>query len=240
PSAITYLDDLLSDGERPHWEKKRICELAADALKRINAVQVQFELGDPPSQRPTKPTPKPEATQQSEVVEFEDEQLLPFAEPEPRREWDQAEADQWVELNDLLTALHAADWHVRREAAQVLRDHAKTLRGNADSYVIERLTAGLGDADHMVRWALVEALAWIKDPSTSPHLLNMLQDDSWTVRTAVIRALLEIGDPAITSVLVGSLDDEHPMVRETAAEVLGRLREPSAVPALVWKLNDEE
>ena len=243
-SATPYLDDLLSDGERPHWEKKRICDLAGEALERIHAAQMKLSRLDPPSQRDdltfTPPKPQPEETQESEALNFEADELLPFDEFDSQQELGQEGTAQWAELNELLTDLHDPDWHVRREAAQVLRDHAKTLRGAADSFVIKRLVAGLGDADHMVRWAVVEALAWIKDPSTSPHLLEMLQDDSWTVRTAVIRALLEIGDPAVTSVLVGSLDDEHPMVRETAAEVLGRLREMAAVPALVRKLNDEE
>ena len=235
-SAISFLDDLLSDGERPRWEKKRICDLAAEALERIHFTQTQIGLGDPPGQRPNQ---QPKRPAKPKLVKSP-EPPAQVDEPQAAVPTKQDEAAQWAELNDLLDSLHDADWHVRREAAQVLRDHAKTLRGAADPFVIERLLAGLNDADHMVRWAVVEALAWIKDPATSPYLLDLLQDDSWTVRTAVIRALLELGDPSITAVLVGSLDDDHPMVRETAAEVLGRLREPSAVPALVQKLNDEE
>lgn len=147
---------------------------------------------------------------------------------------------QWEGLRDLLESLAQSNWHARRESARVLREQAKHLRGVADSTVTDLLIDSLRNPDYVVRWAVVEALAWIKAASAVPNLLYLLRDPSWTVRTAVIRALLEIGDSAAVPALVDSLDDEHPMVRETAAEALGRLRSEMALPALMDHLHDSE
>ncbi len=159
------------------------------------------------------------------------DEVLPF---------DEQQIAQWEALRDLLESLFVSDWHARREAASALREQAKSLRGIADRSVINLLLNALSNTDYVVRWAVVEALAWIKDVSVAPNLMYLLHDPSWTVRTAVIRALLEFNDNSVIPALIGSLDDEHPMVRETAAEALGRLHAELALPALVQRLRDPE
>ena len=159
------------------------------------------------------------------------DEVLPF---------DEQQIAQWEALRDLLESLFASDWHARREAATALREQAKSLRGIADRSVINLLLNALSNTDYVVRWAVVEALAWIKDVSVAPNLMYLLRDPSWTVRTAVIRAMLELGDNSVIPALIGSLDDEHPLVRETAAEALGRLHADLALPALVQRLRDPE
>jgi len=148
--------------------------------------------------------------------------------------------EQWEGLDQLLNALYQPDWHARREAARVLREHAKSLRGKANARVLEMLGEALNHSDYVVRWAVVEALAWIRSDDSVPQLIRLLGDSSWTVRIATIRALVEIGDRAAIPALIGVLDDEHPMVRETAAEALGRQHDETALAPLIRLLRDPE
>jgi HEAT repeat protein len=149
----------------------------------------------------------------------------------------------WIALTDLLARLRDADWDVRQNAAKTLRAQARALRGMSEldeTYAIGQLADALRDDDYAVRWAVVSALAWLRDDAAVPMLLEAMHDRHFTVRLAVIRAFEEIGSPAVGPALSELLRDTHALVREKAAEALGILRAPAADEALNAALKDRE
>ncbi|MBK9750354.1 MAG: HEAT repeat domain-containing protein [Chloroflexi bacterium] len=101
-------------------------------------------------------------------------------------------------------SLFASDWHARREAATALREQAKSLRGIADRSVINLLLNALSNTDYVVRWAVVEALAWIKDVSVAPNLMYLLRDPVSTVAHRGDPARCsELGDNSVILALTG-------------------------------------
>jgi HEAT repeat protein len=249
PSVVPALMEHLSDDQRPRMEGKRIRDLAVDALKRLGAYVDPSPKAEPESAGELLPIMDDlpgafaagEAPDDEFPVSADDEGVLPVLSPLPETMPPEPLTQaQWDQLDELLKGLHSADWHERREAARALRDGAKGLRGVMNPGVIAQLMRALKDADALVRWAVVEALAWIKDEAPIPDLLRLLHDENWTVRTAAIRALVEIGDRAVLPKLVQALEDQHPLVRETAAEALGRLHDRGAAAGLINRLGDEE
>jgi HEAT repeat protein len=161
------------------------------------------------------------------------------APPEPLMNEDGA----WIELPDLLARLRDSDWDVRQNAARKLRAQARALRGMSEldeTHAIGQLAEALRDDDYAVRWAVVSALAWLRDDAAVPMLLEAMHDRHFTVRLAVIRAFEEIGSPAVGPALSELLRDTHALVREKAAEALGILRAPAADEALNAALRDRE
>lgn len=133
----------------------------------------------------------------------------------------------------MLETVQDAGWGTREETSRGLREFARSLRGSRDLAIIEPLLAGLHHEENLVRWTVIEALAWVQNPAAVPHLLEMLGDKSWTVRVTLMRALAEIGDPAAAGPLLQVLNtDPHHLVREAAAEALGVLGDASVVPGL--------
>jgi HEAT repeat protein len=125
-------------------------------------------------------------------------------------------------------------------AARELRDHTRQLGGIADEGFAAHLVAALDDNEHLVRWAVTEALAWVLHPTVPPALAGMLSDSSWTVRLAALRALYEHGNEGVVEDIAAAMKDENELVRESAAEVLGRVGGSTAATALVAGLKDSE
>jgi HEAT repeat protein len=144
------------------------------------------------------------------------------------------------QLAGMLQNLHSQDWRTRQEAAKELRSHTRQLGGIADEAFARHLLVGLDDPEHLVRWSVTEALAWVHHPLVPPALAHMLRDSSWTVRLAALRALYEHDDALVAEEVIAALRDEHPAVREAAAEVLGKLGGEESAPALIDALNDRE
>jgi HEAT repeat protein len=214
-STVPELIKLLEDEATPAREKKPISELAAAVLEQIGTPEAVEALA--------RWRGVPAATVATE--------------PEPQL----AQADTtWEALDHLLEGLHNANWGARENAAKLLREQAKALRGLDNPTVVNKLGLALEDRDEFVRWAVVEALAWIKDETTVPMLLEALHDRHWTVRLAVVRALIEIGDNHVTPALLEALNDPHTPIREAAAEALGRIASANAVPGLTRALDDED
>ncbi len=157
-------------------------------------------------------------------------------EPEPTT----PEDGTWDGLEALLDELHDPDWNTRQNAARRMRTQARGLRGIDDPHAIRLLAEALRDDDYSVRWAVVGALAWLRDDASIPMLLEALHDKHFTVRLAVIRAFEEIGSAAVSPALIESLRDPNALVREKAAEALGQLRADDAEDALLAALKDRE
>lgn len=146
----------------------------------------------------------------------------------------------WDDLPTLLAALSDPEWEIRDRAAKNLRAQARDLRGMDDPNAVGLLAEALRDDDYTVRWAVVGALAWLRDDATIPMLLEAMHDRHFTVRLAVIRAFEEIQSASVAPALAERLHDPHPLVREKAAEAIGKLRANEAEESLINALSDAE
>jgi HEAT repeat protein len=144
------------------------------------------------------------------------------------------------QLDRMLTQLHSSDFRQRQDAAKELRAHTRQLGGFADDEFAAGLVAALKDNDHLVRWSVTEALAYIKHPSIVPALCGMLVDPSQTVRLAALQALYEQDDGSAAEAVIGALHDKQAQVRESAAQLLGKLGGAGAVAALTAMLGEKE
>jgi HEAT repeat protein len=144
------------------------------------------------------------------------------------------------ELAAALRDLESKNSRARQAAARTLTEGAKALRDVDNPQLIGQLADVLRSNDPMVRWAVVEALGWIKDPTSAPILIEALHDPNWSVRLASVRSLLEVGDVRATPALVECLSDPQSAVREAAAEALGLISDVRALPGLLGALQDRE
>lgn len=266
--AVTWLIGCLKDNEKPQWEEKRICDLAAEVLEQIGTPEALAAVEawrERPRDRETITDrgarllgkfktyftgPREQGTDHGPTADAEAEQTAspaPAAEVPQPTELPEAPAepaapmpDPAVEIPQLLERLHTEDWDERQAAAKLLRLNAEQLEGVDDRATLGLLADALQDDDHFVRWAVAEALGYMKEETSVPMLLEMLHDHSWSVRLAALRALLGIGDVRVTPAVLECLHDEHTLVREMAAEVLGVLGVSDAMSGLVSALNDED
>ncbi len=142
----------------------------------------------------------------------------------------------------LLRTLHLLrenNWGRTQKAAKFLRRFAKHLRGTKNPNIIRLLCQALGDKSWHVRWAVAEALAWLRDPQAIPSLRDCLDDSNWIVQVAVIRSLVELGAKESAPAMTHLLQSPHKAVRETTAEALGALQNPAAIPALGQLLKND-
>lgn len=214
PQSIDKVAEMLAD-ESKLWlsDGQRICDFAAAALKGINTPKATKILH---SWRQGQDEPK-------QIDET------------PTRNTHRREIFQ-----ELLDALHQNDWHAQQDAAKALRDYAKTMHKTKDPVILNGLLGKLEDPQWRIRWAAVEALAWIANPESVPALTRLLKDSNWTLRAAVVRALIDIGDVSAVPALIGTLKDANATVREAAVEALGILGSPEAIPHLAEAMSDGE
>lgn len=226
PASVPALIRCLNDNNRPNREIARIADRAADVLERIGTPQALTAL----------------AAWRDRAVQLAASAAEPAKPNIPDgRKASPARETAWSSLDQTIEALHSPDWHTKLAASKQLRLQAKNLRGLDDPAVIERLAGALRDRESAVRWAAVEALAWIRDPASLPMLLETLHDKHWTIRLAVIRALVEIGHATAVPALLEALRDRQASIREAAAEAVGRLAVgPEAIPNLQAALADPE
>lgn len=136
---------------------------------------------------------------------------------------------------NLLNHVREGKWGDQQKAAKAVHRLIRTIQGIPhEDYVVVRqdFVDALDDANQMVRWVVVEALARLGDPHTVPALLARLRDSAWTVRVAAVRALIEIQDVAVVSQLVGMIGDTNTNVQEAAVEAIGLLGTVQDVPLL--------
>ncbi len=212
PDLITALADL----RKTALSKQRICDVAVEALEKIAT---------------------PEALEAAQA--WRRSQKSPLEQAVTTGDGSDAKGNLVV-LSDVLEAVHSEDWEKRQEAAKLLRDYGKKLRGTTDTASVERITTLLDDDAWDIRYAATESLAWIKDPTPVPKLTQLVKDDQWMVRASAIRALSEIGDPRGMESMIIALSDERSDVRQTAAEALGTMGDKSAVGGLAQALIDSE
>ncbi|MBK8027100.1 MAG: HEAT repeat domain-containing protein [Chloroflexi bacterium] len=229
-AALPELIAALDDTRRPWLGDRRICDLAAAALERIGTDEALRAVEMWRARQHT--TPQSGASDAAQDGADKDQTLAD-------RRNDPARYPEIIA--EMLAAMRTEDWGVREETAKDLREFARIkLRGAHDPALIDPLTAVLIDPDWVMRWSVVEALAWVGDPGVVPKLLTRLEDENWMVRAAAIRAIQEIGDRGAAARLAELLEDKNSSVREAAAEALGKLGDQAAIPSLTLAALESE
>ncbi|MFC1805858.1 HEAT repeat domain-containing protein [Planctomycetota bacterium] len=114
---------------------------------------------------------------------------------------------------------------------------AKEELGRRGKEAVPALRAVITNPTAKRRDLAVIALGMIRDPDTTPLLIDCLTDDDWRVRGRAAYALSQIGGDEAKAALVRYLDEvvEHYRAREMAkaAESLKELPDPRALPSLI-------
>ncbi|MCC6613751.1 MAG: HEAT repeat domain-containing protein [Anaerolineae bacterium] len=269
PAAVPALLPLLKDTAIPQFDGgQRICDKVAAALEAIGTDEALQAVDNWRGDAETELTPAAAAPELFDSgIDENSDRAVPVLDLLPHSDFDIEAPTQTAssyhddlplvddpfddepflkdikrrQLEEMLTRLHSQDWRTRQEAARELRNHTHQLGGLKENGIFaDHLIAALGDSEHLVRWSVTEALAWVNHPKVPPALAKMLHDKSWTVRLAALRALYEHGDAKVVEAVIEALQDEHALVRESAAEVLSKFNRVEAVPGLVKALKDEE
>lgn len=138
-----------------------------------------------------------------------------------------------------LQLLRDDDWGRTQKAAKFLRKFAKHLRNSEHSRILEILCEALRDENWHVRWAVVEAIAWLQDEAAIPHVTGLMQDPNWIVQVAAIRALVQLSASESAEHVVPLLQSPQKAVREAAAEALGELGNVTATDALAQTAQND-
>jgi hypothetical protein len=153
---------------------------------------------------------------------------------------DDAPAMDTKPLNDIWNRLCTGTWDDRQTAARDLRDYAIALNGVCSTPVLQHLIGMLRDKDWMVRWATLEAIAWVRAKDAKQHIVALLTDKHQAVRMTAVRTLALLGDSTDAETILPLLTDKNGMVREAVIQALGALKNPATIPALLPLLSDSE
>ena len=119
----------------------------------------------------------------------------------------------------LLTALHAAEPSVRRQAARALATHPSAAADLCDRLAVE--------AAPSVRSAIVTSLITMQSDSVVCGLLPCLRSEDAALRNVVIEALQRMPE-ALAPHIRSLLEDQDSDVRIFAVNVLGALAHPQS------------
>jgi len=144
------------------------------------------------------------------------------------------------EVAGFVADLTSSDWRKQQRASKGLVEWVHGLESpEIKAMVAQQLVSLLTSDVQLVRWAIVESFAWLKDSATLPELFPLIHDKSWTVRVSLLRTFLEIEDKRAVPIIQEALNDQNELVREVAAEILGIMGDHSVIPALLAVLQDE-
>ncbi|NWG18033.1 MAG: HEAT repeat domain-containing protein [Chloroflexi bacterium] len=142
-------------------------------------------------------------------------------------------------LHALIKHIRAGRWGDQQDAARALHGLMRGLPDEHVPEVVAMFAQALNDENPVVRWTIVEALAWLSRVEAVPVLRQCLCDPNWSVRVAAILALVEIGDVATVRWIEPMLDDPNTNVQEAAVEAVGRLGSPRYAPLLAHLINSD-
>jgi HEAT repeat protein len=118
------------------------------------------------------------------------------------------------------------------------RRHAARLYATLGD--VERLLRLLKDEDAAVRKEAVTALASLRSPSATNHLLMTMVDEDPDVRIAVLEALGDLGDRNLLEPLSLALQDEDPWVVCAALRSLARCCGVEALEPIMALMEEAE
>ncbi len=234
PRAVPSLADLLAD-EAPvqaGMVSGRMCDLAERALLAIST---------PEALQAVQTWRKRVFQAHAAANHREPGRYTPYADAPGTPDTDPSKpATLKRRFSRLVAAMRGDDWQARQTAARAIQEQARALKDQSVPTVVAYLISLLDDPLHEIRWAMVEALAWIRDAAAVPALTERLNDSAWTVRVAAVRALMEIGDVSAAAALAPLLHDREVSVREAAVEALGSIGRRQDVDHLLDALADSE
>ena len=211
--AVGALKPYLEDDRNPWLETKSLGELAATALLQIGTDDAISAIQDINPQ----------------LLESAPQIILPDVE------------DIMVdEMSAILAELQSDDWMLSQEAAKRLREYAKRRRGEQAQSIAQHLVPYLKANNWTVRWAVIEALAWLQVPETIKPLTACLNDNNWTVQIATIRTLMELDARDCNTQIAELLNSNNSTVREAVVEALGVLQSQRSVNLIKPALSDED
>lgn len=218
PDAVDALGKLLDDDRVPWLGEDTIAQYAAKALQSIANPQAL------------------ELLKQSHIeINRDNNDIIP---PEVEHTQQKYTSEQKLRLT--LKAMRGDQWDLSQKAARYLRKLAESFRGTQNQAIISGLEDALNDEIWTVRWAVVEALAWVQSPTSIPKLTPLLQDSNWMVQVAVIRGLVELDARETAPDIVELLTNTNTAVAEAAAEALGILKNTSVVDSLAQALQSQD
>lgn len=221
--AVPYLIPLLDDDVKSEMSDKTVGDYVAEALIAIGTSEALDAVNQSSYvQSPVQGTSIPSTSAQSATDN-------PTQAP-----------NLLDKVIMLLNDLRSDDWDAAQKAARTLRDLVISQKGVDYNVLIEPLCEAMSDSNWQVRWAVVEALAWLQHPTSIPYVAEHLEDSSWIVQAAVIRTLAELQATQYALDISKHLDHENHVVRETAIEALGTLRNPEAIPQLDQMLQSDD
>ncbi len=230
PEVVPYLIDALNDVEVTHRGRKRVCDLAAQALRSIGtpaALEAVAEWRQDPDAASS------EGVMPSSADSGERPRGSSAEHAKDRLKKDGRNAAQAAPRTPTWQkALRDPDWRIRQQAIQKLGE-------DGDPSVVPHLVQALRDTEPYVRVAAVRALLRTPSKAAIPGLLRALQDPEYLVCDAAAEALCRIGRPAVPG-LIKALSSGHVNVRGAAANALGEIGDVIAVPALAALLGDPE
>ena len=243
PHVILRLEECLEDMSKSRLSKSSVSEIVSkilsnissrgqtginnDTKKPLNSSQiVKSRLLNAKEQHPNPNPPDSEKHIYSQLQQVtEDLDVVPKAN-------DLLLSPEDAYVSDILGQLRSGKWNASNNAAKILREYVKTLRGNTNLKVVNQILETLNDDNWVIRWTGVETLGWVGNIHVVPHLIQRLTDSNWKVRIAAIRALVEIKDTKAIIAVSKLVSDNNPLVREAAAEALGYLDGLQAITAL--------
>lgn len=151
-------------------------------------------------------------------------------------------ASQEQSIPEYLNEIESGSSHKRWQAAYQLSKSLK--RGEAKRYPnlpvqVQVLYRKSKDDDPRIRRYLSMVLGSLGDKSSTPLLLEALNDRDVETRIYALLALGQLKDPAAVPRLAEMARDPEKDVRKTALYALGQIGSPQAVPVLVAGLQDE-
>ncbi|MEK7858073.1 MAG: HEAT repeat domain-containing protein [Elusimicrobiota bacterium] len=106
---------------------------------------------------------------------------------------------------------------------------------------LEKVRRSLSDADPAVRWAAIELLYTLKDPSVLEIIEKTVGEDSdGDIRLKGVQLLRSGGTSLTLPALLKGLRDVETPVRLASLQALGDLGDPAAIPAVTDLLKDTE
>lgn len=102
------------------------------------------------------------------------------------------------------------------------------------------LIAWMRDPVAGVRYRATQAIAKLREPTTSDALLQALPDPDQRVRELAVSGLGQLRDPRAVEPLIDRLKDSAVSVRVCAVETLNQFHDDQALPALVAAVCDPE
>lgn len=245
-ALVPQIATFLADTTKPQWGSKNIAELAEQSLKLIGTTEASMHLQ---RHRPSAQTARERLKEdKQELKDSNSAMVVPSSSTflPPAQEGTIVEKTPILtpdtdDTDNVLLLLHQLTtgmWVDRERAARALRAYGEMWRGSQNPEHVERLLPYLNNKDSYVRWAVVEALAWVRNRAVVTYLLPLLKDSVWTVRVATVEALAQIGDSIAITYLQECVSDAHEKVREMVVIALGTFRGEDILSPLVDCLED--